>query len=183
MPEQIPTDARPSAVVLILYPVADEIYMLLMKRATDGRAHSGQISMPGGRWEKTDRTLADTALREAWEEVGLLRDDAEILGELTPLYIPISNFMMHPYVAYLPQRPDWQPSPVEVAEIIEVPLTWLMKGGDKTDHEITSPIDSSWVRVVPAYTLPDGQIVWGATAMVLSELEVLMINNANDPVC
>ena len=98
MPQEIPADARPSAVLCLLFPVNDEPHILFMKRKEDNTAHSGQVSFPGGRYEEQDANYKTTALREANEEVGILSSDVEILGALTSLYIPVSNFNVYPFV-------------------------------------------------------------------------------------
>ena len=173
MPLIIPGDARPSAVLSLLFLHNDILHTLLIKRTDDGRAHSGQISFPGGRYEPSDADLKATALREANEEVGIISDEVEMLGALTPLYIPVSNFVVNPFIGYSLKQPFYTPSSNEVARIIEVPLEELLHPERKTKVEVTSPVDKTFRRTVPAYKLNDGTIIWGATAMILSELQVL----------
>jgi 8-oxo-dGTP pyrophosphatase MutT (NUDIX family) len=174
LPLEIPANARPSAVLSLLFPHDGELHLLLMKRTEDGRAHSGQVSFPGGRQDPTDADLRATALREAQEEVGIMSSDVDILGQLTPLYIPVSNFHVYPFVAYANSKLEYNLSHSEVASIIEVPVAELMKDERKVITTVTSPADPSFVRKVSAYQLQDGSIIWGATAMILSELEVLL---------
>lgn len=174
MPADIPADARMSAVLCLLYEIDKELHVLLMKRMADRTAHSGQVSFPGGRYEPEDVHLVNTALREANEEVGVQADAIEVLGALTPLYIPVSNFKVHPFVAYAAQRPSYQLSKYEVAYILELPLTYLFHQSRKTVTDVTSPAFPGVMRKVKAYVLQDETIIWGATAMVLSELEVLL---------
>lgn len=174
MPADIPADARMSAVLCLLYEIDKELHVLLMKRMADRTAHSGQVSFPGGRYEPEDVHLVNTALREANEEVGVQADAIEVLGALTPLYIPVSNFKVHPFVAYAAQRPSYQLSKNEVAYILELPLTYLFHQSRKTVTDVTSPAFPGVMRKVKAYVLQDETIIWGATAMVLSELEVLL---------
>ena len=174
MPLVVPEDARASAVLIVLFPKDGELYILLMKRTEDGRAHSGQISFPGGKQETFDADLRATALREANEEVGIMSNEVDIIGGLTPLYIPVSNFQVYPFIAYTDKRPQYLLSANEVERIIEVPLQWFLEEGNKTEERVTSPVDKSFVRKVHAYKLEDGSIVWGATAMILSELEVML---------
>jgi 8-oxo-dGTP pyrophosphatase MutT (NUDIX family) len=173
MPFQIPDNARPSAVLIALFYVNGSLHTLLIKRTDDGKAHSGQVSFPGGRFEKTDESLSNTALREAYEEVGIVSGAVEILGGLTPLYIPVSNFMVHPFIGFLSQRPDYIVSHKEVAHIIELPIDELLHPERKTSAEVTSAADKNFRRIVPAYKLVDDSIIWGATAMIISELQVL----------
>lgn len=177
MPIEIPVDAKTSAVLCLLFPMNDELYVLLMKRMADNTAHSGQVSFPGGRYEPTDANIKATALREANEEVGIAIADIEILGALTPLYIPVSKFNVHPFVGYTKNRPTYQLSKDEVAYILELPLSQLFHESGKTKADVSSPVVPDVIRQVPAYVLEDGTIIWGATAMILSELEVLLENS------
>ncbi len=173
MPPKVPDNARPSAVLCLLFPVNDELNVLLMKRREDKTAHSGQVSFPGGRYEETDADMKATALREAQEEVGIMSADVDILGPLTTLYIPVSNFNVYPFVGYTPSRPQYNLSHSEVSYTIEVPLAHLFHADRKTLAEVVSPKYPDIKRTVNAYKLHDDTIIWGATAMILSELEVL----------
>ncbi|RYE25764.1 MAG: CoA pyrophosphatase [Sphingobacteriales bacterium] len=174
MPDKIPTNARPSAVLCVLYPVDDKLTLLLIKRTVDGRAHSGQVGFPGGKQEPSDADLKATALREAQEEVGILSADVDILGALTPLYIPVSNFQVYPFVAYAKERPIFNISESEVSNTIEVAVEDLLHEDNKTVVNVTSPIMPEILRSVRAYKLPGGGIIWGATAMIISELETVL---------
>ncbi len=174
MPEALPENVRDSAVLQLLYPVDGEAHMLFMRRTEDGRAHSGQISFPGGRWEAQDENFMQTALREANEEVGLKISEVEVLGGLTPLYIPVSFFMVHPFVAWSDTRPEYQPSADEVSELIELPLSYLMNPENKIRTKVRPSSMPQLTLDVPAYKVPDGSIIWGATAMMLAELEAML---------
>ena len=171
MPEAIPDNARDSAVLQLFYPLDNEPHLLFIRRTEDGRAHSGQISFPGGRHEPEDASLMITALREAEEEVGIVAGEVEVLGALTPLYIPVSFFMVHPFVAWTDKRPDYLPSPQEVSEILEIPLAYLLDEANKITTEVRPSSVPGLRLTVPAYQLPDGSFIWGATAMMLAELE------------
>ena len=174
MPEIIPKEARDSAVLQLIYPVDGKPQLLLIRRTEDGRAHSGQISFPGGKYEPTDTNLQFTALREAEEEVGIYSGDIEVLGPLTPLYIPVSFFNVHPFLAICKERPSLRPNSQEVAAIIEVDLLWLMDSRNKIQTEIHLPSMPGKSLMVPAYQLPDDSFIWGATAMMIAELEELL---------
>jgi 8-oxo-dGTP pyrophosphatase MutT (NUDIX family) len=174
MPFEIPANARPSAVLSLLFPKENELHLLLIKRTEDGHAHSGQISFPGGRQEPTDADLRATALREAQEEVGIMSSDVTVLAPLTHLYIPISNFLVYPFIAYAEKEPAYNLSHDEVARVIEVPVKDILSTERKTIATVTSPADKSFVRKVNAYQLIDGSVIWGATAMILSEIEVIL---------
>ncbi|MGN6567530.1 MAG: NUDIX hydrolase [Flavipsychrobacter sp.] len=174
MPLEVPANARASAVLVLLFEAANELNVLLMKRMEDKGAHSGQVSFPGGRQESYDADLRATALREAQEEVGILSGDVDILGALTPLYITVSNFNVYPYVGYAKQAPEYNLSRQEVAYIMEVPLTTLLHESRKTVTDVISPAVPGVIRQVKAYQLEDGTVIWGATAMIIAELEVLL---------
>ncbi|HSD82904.1 MAG TPA: CoA pyrophosphatase, partial [Anaerolineae bacterium] len=119
-----PAEARAAGVLILLYLHDGEWRFPLMKRVEDGLVHSGQISLPGGSQEAGE-SLRETALREAWEEIGVARNQVEVIGQLSTIYIPPSNFLVTPTVGCVTQRPDFQGDPREVAELIEVPLSLL----------------------------------------------------------
>lgn len=171
---EVPAHARPSAVLCLLYPIDDQLNVLLMKRNTDRSAHSGQISFPGGKHEPTDQNLLHTAMREANEEVGIQPETIDVLGALTSLYIPVSNFNVYPFIGYAPQRPQYNINPAEVAHIIEVPVSKIMQDTAKTTTHVLSPAMPTTPLLVNAYTISEDTLIWGATAMILSELEVLL---------
>ncbi len=169
-----PENVRVACVLLTLFPVQDHWYTLLIQRAGHDLRdkHKGQISFPGGKQEKEDRSLAGTALREAEEEVGLPAKNVQILGQLTELYIPVSNFMVYPFVGVVMEKPQWVPQPSEVAGILEVPLNDFTDPKNQRTKDIRIANNIS-LKKVPYFDV-QGKVVWGATAMVLSEfLEVL----------
>lgn len=173
LPDKIPDDARPSAVMALLYPHNDELCILLIKRIDDGKAHSGQISFPGGRKDPGDADLSDTALRETNEEVGIPSQNIEVLGPLSTLYIPVSNSQVHPFVGYAQQKQDYILSVNEVQYVLEIPLRELFNAGKKIVTHITPAAFPDITLKAPAYKLDEEHLVWGATAMILSELECL----------
>jgi 8-oxo-dGTP pyrophosphatase MutT (NUDIX family) len=146
---------------------------VLIQRATNPRdRHSGQISFPGGRLEEGDASLACVALREAEEEIGINASDIRILGRLTQLYIPVSNYLVHPFVAMLDGPPSFRPQPGEVAQILS-PEIDAFRSSDHPKYANVPVYDGFLLKDVPCYEV-DGQIVWGATAMIISEfLEAL----------
>jgi 8-oxo-dGTP pyrophosphatase MutT (NUDIX family) len=163
-------EPRQAGVLLLLYPIRGVLHVVLTVRTSSLNHHSGQISLPGGGWEEEDASFQDTALREAWEEIGVNTDELELLGPLTSLYIPPSNNVIHPFVAYVPQRPAFRPDPVEVADLLEVPLSLLLDPATRREEE--------WVRDgvpvrVPFYAIGEHK-VWGATATVLAEFLALI---------
>lgn len=177
--EVIPPDCREAGVLLLLYPrqaenkgqapSGSELYLVLMRRNEYPGVHSGQISLPGGRRENGE-TLQTTALREANEELGVLPAALQIIGELSPLYTPPSNFCIYPFVAYSPVSPTFQPDPKEVAEVVEMPFRLLYDPAIRREELWQFP--EMGQRRVPFFDV-FGHQVWGATAMILSELLAL----------
>ncbi|MCE7061077.1 CoA pyrophosphatase [Dyadobacter sp. CY343] len=166
---------RKSAILILFYPHQNEIYFpLILRPAYDG-VHSGQVAFPGGRYELTDKDLIRTALREAQEEIGLRLNDVKILGILTELFIPASNFYVLPVIAAMPYRPDFYPDPREVEDIFEIKLEEI------SDINIigSSDIQVRGEQVHAPHYMVQGYKIWGATAMMISEL--LTVLNAQDP--
>jgi 8-oxo-dGTP pyrophosphatase MutT (NUDIX family) len=158
-----------AGVLLLLYPWKGRLHLILTKRTEKLSHHQAQISLPGGR-QDTGESLTQTALREAREELGIVPETVRILGMLTPLYIPPSNYCIYPVVSAVAKRPNFSPSPKEVAETIEVPLGHLLETKNRVEEMWT--IRGMSVSV-PFYAFQEHKI-WGATAMVLSEfLELL----------
>ena len=162
-------DCRRAGVLVLLYPRAGELCLVLTWRTETLNNHRGQISLPGGSMEPGE-TAAATALREAQEELGIDPASLELLGTLSPLYIPPSDFCIYPVVAYTATRPSFSPNPEEVAEVIEEPLAHLLAA--ETHCEETWELRGQPVRV-PFYAVGPHK-VWGATAMVLCELATLL---------
>ena len=174
MPLAVPENARQSAVLSLLFYIDERLNILLMKRKEDNTAHSGQVSFPGGRYEPADADLKATALREAQEEVGIDPGKVDVFGALSSLYIPVSNFNVHPFLAFTNQRPDYSLSHQEVSYILEVPIEEIFHPRKKIKTDVTSPATPKATYNVNAYQLDDGTIIWGATAMILSEIETVL---------
>lgn len=171
-PFQPPAGLQPrqAGVLLLLFPVRDVLHLALTVRTPDLDHHSGQISLPGGGKESADATLLNAALREASEELGVATADVEVLGPLSPLYVPPSNNLIHPFVAYVPHRPAWRPDPREVAALLEVPLAVLLDPATRREEKW------SWQGAdlrIPFYAVGEHK-VWGATAIVLAEFLALL---------
>ncbi len=165
------TKARVAGVLILIYPKQNTTHIAYMQRPEDGYAHSGQISFPGGGREEQDRDILHTALREAEEEFGVPQNEVEVLGQLTTMYIPVSNSMVYPVVGYLPHQPQFIPDPKEVAEIIEVPLEYLRQESIIKAKKIQA--SSGFAIQAPYYDLY-GKTLWGATAMMTSEFLVVL---------
>jgi 8-oxo-dGTP pyrophosphatase MutT (NUDIX family) len=168
-PERSPsgtTDQIQAAVLVPLFITAGarDPHVVLTKRRADLRRHAGEISFPGGRRDAGDASLADTALREAEEEIGLERNQVGLLGELPPTSTFATNYVIHPYVGVIPSGLLWQLSPREVDSVLELPLEALRSARTRTQLErrgISFETD--------AYVLDDN-LIWGATARILEHL-------------
>ena len=165
--EDFEDPARPSAVMILLYPHQSEIHLPLMKRPQYPGVHSGQISFPGGKPESTDRDLIHTALRETEEEIGVGANRIEVIGELTDLFVIASNFRIKPIVGLANEKPEFIPDPHEVDGVLNVSLSHLYnienQGVETMKFKNNITIESPYFNV-------QGNVVWGATAMILSEL-------------
>ena len=166
---------REAGVLLLLYPGADgALHFPLIERASDLKAdrHRGQIALPGGKREPEDATIVETALRETEEEVGVPRTHIEVLGQLTPLYIPVSNFRVTAAVGFAERRPVFVRQETEVARIITGSLAELF-AEDAVRHRDVAIDGRLTLKQVPYFSL-GGEVVWGATAMMLSEFRAAL---------
>ena len=166
-----PSDCRQGAVLVLLYPNHDETYLVLIRRSVTVGSHRGQIFLPGGGRQGSE-TLLEAALREASEELGIPTQAVEVLGSFSPLYIPVSNYCVRPFVAYHASPLVFSPDPVEVQSVLEVPLRSLLEPSN-CRVEIWEDSDFDGPRSVPCFKL-GSWTVWGATAMLLSELVTLL---------
>lgn len=157
---------RKSAVLILFYPEAHEIKIPFILRPPYDGTHGGQVAFPGGRIEKTDENLTRTALREAQEEIGIRTTDVQIIGHLSELYIPPSNFLVQPVIGYMSSKPVFYPDPREVETVFEVSFEELINPDNISDHQL----DIKGIKVnAPTYTFQN-QKIWGATAMMIAEL-------------
>lgn len=159
--------ARIGAVLILLYPHQDKPHTVFIRRNEYEGIHSGQISFPGGQQEDSDSSYAATALREAWEETGIDPARVKVMGELTSLYIPPSNFLVYPVLGYSSERPDFRPDITEVQEIIVVPLHRFYDADVRQEHDI--PLPGGQRLRAPCFVIGNA-VIWGATAMILNEL-------------
>ena len=163
-------NGRLAATLVLLYPGSDASPMfVLTERQASLRDHSGQISLPGGSRDGHE-TAEETARREAYEEVGVDPDALDVLGRLTPLYIPPSGFSVTPVVAALDHRPPFTPHEAEVARLLEVPLVDLLDPGSRRSSRRSV---RGGAFDVPYFELA-GHEVWGATAMMLAEFAAVV---------
>ena len=165
-------NAKKAAVLICFYPSGrGEIHLALIRRNEYDGVHSGQISFPGGRYEDKDRDLIHTALREAEEETNILIDSVEVLGEITPVYIPPSNFIVNPVVGWTSRKPDFIAEKAEVQEILSISISELL---NPANHKIKDIIHREYnITDVPCFYI-QGHIIWGATAMMLNEIKDLL---------
>ena len=156
--------AIPSAVLILLYPHNNDIHFILTERTNDVQHHKGQISLPGGSWEKGEH-LHETAIRETEEEIGIPAEKTKIICELTPLFVKVTGYMIHPFVGYVTEKPIIIPHPNEVNNVFTASISELI--------DPTNRLTELWtIRKFPV-DVPFFQFgkykVWGATAMILSE--------------
>ena len=165
-----PNERRVAAVLALLYPMNDRVCCALIRRPSYPGVHGGQIAFPGGQVESEDSDLLHTALREAWEEVGIQAEKVQRPTELTRLYIPPSRYEVAPFLGLSDRRPDFILQTSEVDELIELPLEELMLPnvyGEVSVHTTRGLLN------VPAYQWRD-EIIWGATAMIVAEISDLL---------
>ena len=159
----------PAAVLILLYLADNEIYFFLTKRTDELKHHKGQISLPGGTQEGNEK-LIDTALRETQEEIGINKTSISIIGTITPLFVPVTGFMIYPFIGYSLNKLNPKPDPVEVATIFSVNISDLLNKENRTTEQRNI---RGYDVQVPYFKLNDYQ-VWGATSMILSEFRDLI---------
>lgn len=164
-------NARMGGVLIAFYPHNNDIYTVLIKRPVYKGVHSGQVAFPGGKQEEGDHDIIHTALREAEEEVGISKDSVEVLSTLTELYIPPSNFLVTPVIGITLERPHFVPQQREVDAILEVPVHQLL---DEKIVGIKEVTPREGVTFNTPYFDVNGHTIWGATAMMISELNAVL---------
>jgi 8-oxo-dGTP pyrophosphatase MutT (NUDIX family) len=157
---------RQSAVLVVLFPRADALHFVLTKRPSTLSRHPGQISLPGGVREESDPSLWATAIREAGEEIGLRPGRLVPLGRLDAYHLRVSQYLIHPFVAWNPVAPRFHVQEREVEELIEVPFEWLFDR-DAVREETWELRGDEWL--VTFYRFGERN-VWGATAHILADL-------------
>jgi 8-oxo-dGTP pyrophosphatase MutT (NUDIX family) len=166
------SSARQAAVLVLLYPDKVEQWrLLLIQRAADEGAHSQQIGFPGGQYEHGDGHLGITALREAEEETGLPKSQVWLIGWLSSLYIPVSHFQVYPAVAMVEELPSLRPDPREVSALLPMKIDEFYRHEALQYGPVSLSDGSVWQ--CPYFAI-DGHCIWGATAMILNELLVLL---------
>ena len=162
-------NSTPAAVLILLYLEDNEIHFFLTKRSNELEHHKGQISLPGGTQEENEK-LTHTALRETQEEIGINKTSISIIGSMTPLFVPVTGFMINPFIGYSLNKLEPTPDPLEVEAIFSVNISDLLNEANRT-------IEQRNIRgydvEVPYFKLNNYE-VWGATSMILSEFRDLI---------
>ena len=158
-----------SAVLILLYLEDNEIHFFLTKRSNELEHHKGQISLPGGTQEENEE-LTHTALRETQEEIGINKTSISIIGSMTPLFVPVTGFMIHPFIGYSSNKLEPTPDPSEVEAIFSVNISDLL---NETNQTMEKRIIRGYDVEVPYFKLNNYE-VWGATSMILSEFRDLI---------
>lgn len=162
---------KTAAVMMLFYPKNGVTHLVLIVRNSYQGVHSAQIAFPGGKYEPRDQIFENTALRETHEEIGISPDNIEIMKAFTRLYIQPSNFMVYPFLGISKEELVFVPDSGEVADIIELPLTVFMADEIVVSVNLTTSYAEN--IKVPAFKI-ENHIVWGATAMMLSELKEVL---------
>lgn len=166
---------KTGAVNVLLYQKQNKIYSVLILRNSYNGAHSAQVSFPGGKIEPNE-TVVNAAIRETYEEIGIAQHVVEHVGNLSNLYIPASNFLVHTVITVLNHEPVFIKDEREVSKVIEFPIQNLFNAEIKKE----TIINTSYAKNIEApYYEIDKQVVWGATAMILSEFEQLLLPYKN----
>lgn len=161
-------EARKAGVMMLFYPKDDVTHLVLIVRNYYNGVHSSQIAFPGGKFENSDTNMQHTALRETHEEIGISPENIHVIRAFSEIYIPPSNFLVFPFLGISHTELQFTLQLDEVAGIVEMPLSKLLDDAIITSHKL----DTSYAKAieVPAFQI-DEHIIWGATAMMLSELK------------
>lgn len=163
---------RRAAVMALLYPNnKGELKMIFILRKTYEGVHSNQVGFPGGKIEKSDTDLLDAALRETKEEIGIDRSQIEVIKELTDVYIPPSNFLVKPFLGVVSTPFEYVIDDYEVEQIIEISMKDILNDEFKGEQSLTTSYAKG--LLVPIFKFDD-TVIWGATAMMLSEIKDLL---------
>ncbi|QBN18138.1 NUDIX hydrolase [Flavobacterium nackdongense] len=162
---------KTAAVLMLLYPKKGKIHLVLIVRNSYEGVHSAQIALPGGKFEPKDENYWNTALRETHEEIGIHPENIQIIRAFTQLYIQASNFLVYPFLGFCQEEISFIPDETEVAQIIELPIADFLKD----DLIVNTTMSTSYAKniEIPAFKINE-HIVWGATAMMLSELKEVL---------
>ena len=164
---------KEAAIMMLFYPKNDKTHLALILRTSYNGVHSSQIAFPGGKVEKFDKNYQETALRETHEEIGIDPKQINVIRDFTPIYIPPSNFMVYPFLGFSDKELVFNPDSKEVAGIIELPIMQFLDEKIVISNRMSTSYNNE--IDVPAFKI-ENHIVWGATAMMLSELKDVLKN-------
>ena len=167
---EAPNHAMHAGVLALLYLKSSQWHLVFIERSSSNEndRHKGQISFPGGKREVQDHSIIDTALRETEEEVGIDSQSIKVIGQLTDLYIPVSNFNVFPTLGYIDYEPTFSLQQSEVRSVLEIPLEQFFSS-DNIKFKNIRVTQNITLNKVPYYDVK-GNVIWGATAMIMSEL-------------
>jgi 8-oxo-dGTP pyrophosphatase MutT (NUDIX family) len=174
-PTPDPSMTRDAAVLLTLYektPGDWHLIFILRNASHEQDKHAGQVGFPGGKKDASDPDLMYTALREAEEEIAIDLSGIDVLGPMTPLYITVSKFLVHPYVAYSWKTPELTRQESEIQDILHIPVSHFF-GSEVRQETRIHLAEGIVLNHVPAF-IAEGHSIWGATAMILSELLAIL---------
>ncbi|MCH7401959.1 NUDIX hydrolase [Belliella kenyensis] len=166
----VPDNVRKGAVLILFYPDDNQAFVPFIKRPSYDGPHGGQVALPGGKQDETDSDLSFTALREAEEEIGVNAANVELIGNLSDLFIPPSNFLVRPYIGFTTEKPNFIPDPYEVERIIPCQVNHLIDKEIRKEGEVV--VKGNFKLQAPYFDI-DSEMVWGATAMMLGEFMFL----------
>jgi len=172
--KDVPMDTynpKKSAVLILLFPHEETIKTVFIVRPVYDGVHSGQVAFPGGKFDEGDIDLKQTALRETYEEIGVAPEKIEIIGNLTDVYINPSNFLVTPYIGYINEHPLFIPDPYEVEKVVTYDV--LQLGNSAIRSEKLIMLSGGFEIKTPYYDV-EGLTIWGATAMMISELNEII---------
>lgn len=166
-------NAKKAAVLALIVPINKHPHLVLIKRNSYNGVHSAQMAFPGGKPEKEDKDLKDTALRETWEEIGVNSQDVKLITHLSKVYIQPSNFLVTPYFGYCEKTPNFNLDVKEVSKLITINIFDLLNSNNLIKHHVQTSYSKNLIEV-PAF-LFEQEIIWGATAMMISEIKEILL--------
>lgn len=166
--------AKASAVMCLLFEKENKVHLILIKRPDYQGVHGGQLAFPGGKPEPFDSNLLATAIRETYEEIGIEKEKISTLGQLSNVYVWASNFLVTPFIGFLESKPKYIKNTREVAEIIEIPISFLLREDIIKEKPMKSKLNN--LMNAPYFDI-DGKVLWGATAMMINELLEIIKRN------
>jgi 8-oxo-dGTP pyrophosphatase MutT (NUDIX family) len=165
-------NVKESAVAVMIFEENGIQHCTLIQRPSYDGSHSGQVSFPGGKRELSDENLAFTAIRECWEEVGIRLSENHLIGKLTSVYIPVSNFHVEPFLFYYSEKPDFKADEREVESIFTITMNELLDDSNLDQMEVKISTNLT-MKNIPCFNIANKQI-WGATALILNELKMIL---------